>query len=291
MFDTSAIKDWISGLQQKISARFQSKDAGAGAESATAEEAAPQSLWEEVKELATVVVVAFFLMMVMRTFLFQPFTIPSASMEPNLYEGDYIIVSKWNYGYSKYSSLVTLPFIKGRVMAGEVKRGDIVVFKLPVDNKTDYIKRVVGLPGDRIQVKDSKLYINDLMVPVTEQGMVTLPKDRAARMDESPALLEETFEGKTHKVQNLTDVGEGDNTNVYIVPEGHYFMMGDNRDNSLDSRWPKDNFPMAGVDFVPAENIEGKANIILMSWKDGASIWKPWTWFNLRWDRFFKSLS
>lgn len=241
---------------------------------------------DEAKELFSVVGVALILMILFRTFLFQPFTIPSASMEPNLYEGDYIIVSKWNYGYSKYSSVVPLPFIKDRVLGGEVKRGDIVVFKLPSDTKIDYIKRVIGLPGDRIQMKSSKLYINDELIPYTPVGEVYAPNDML--YSDTPAtLVDETFEGKTHKIQDMVLDGRVDDTDVYVVPAGHYFMMGDNRDNSEDSRFPMET---GGVGFVPAENIEGKANIILMSWKAGSSLWKPWTWLNFRWDRFFKPL-
>jgi signal peptidase I len=241
---------------------------------------------DEAKELFSVVGVALVLMVLFRTFLFQPFTIPSASMEPNLYEGDYIIVSKWNYGYSKYSSVVPLPFIKDRIFGKTLTRGDIIVFKLPSDTKIDYIKRVVGLPGDRIQMRGSKLYINDELMPYQPVGETYAPKDML-NADTPATLVEETFDGKTHKIQDMVLDGRVDDTDVYVVPAGYYFMMGDNRDNSEDSRFPAET---GGVGFVPAENIEGKATIVLMSWKSGASLWKPWTWLNFRWDRFFKPL-
>lgn len=238
----------------------------------------------ELKELVSVAAVALILMVVFRTLFFQPYTIPSASMEPNLYEGDYIIVSKWDYGYSKYSSVVPLP-ISGRIFDTQAKRGDIVVFKLPHDNKTDYIKRVIGLPGDRVQMIDNRLYLNGTMVPSTDLGLAISPKDLESY---APAkLIEEDFDGKVHKVQDFIEDGDVDNTIEYIVPEKHYFVMGDNRDNSQDSRYIKG---PSGVGFVPYENLEGRATIVLMSWKTGSSLLKPWTWLNFRWNRFFKSL-
>ncbi len=243
---------------------------------------------EEGKEILGVVLGALAVVLVLRTLLFQPFTIPSASMEPNLYQGDYIIVSKWNYGISKYSFPIALPFIKGRIFNTLPKRGDIVVFKLPVDNKTDYIKRVVGLPGDTLQMKHDQLYINGVAVPNKVEGQVAAPDARYISGNDTATLLTEMLpDGRTHKMQDMVQDGPVDDTDVYTVPEGHYFMMGDNRDNSEDSRFPKET---GGVDYVPAENLEGKANFVLMSWKEGASLWKPWTWLNFKWDRFFKGL-
>ena len=249
---------------------------------------AEQIAMDEGKEIGGVILGALALVLVLRTLLFQPFTIPSASMEPNLYQGDYIIVSKWNYGISKYSFPIALPFIKGRIFNTVPKRGDIVVFKLPVDNKTDYIKRVVGLPGDRIQMKNDQLYINGVAVPNEVQGQVAAPDAANITGGDSATLLSETLPGGvTHKMQDMVSDGPVDNTDVYTVPEGHYFMMGDNRDNSEDSRFPKET---GGVDYVPAENLEGKANFVLMSWKEGSSLWNPLTWLNFKWDRFFKGL-
>ncbi|MDV6329258.1 signal peptidase I [Asticcacaulis sp. 201] len=242
---------------------------------------------DEAKEIFSVVAVALILVMILRTFLFQPFTIPSASMEPNLYEGDYIIVSKWDYGISKYSFPITVPFIKGRIMEHAPKRGDIVVFKLPRDNKTDYIKRVIGLPGDTVQMRKDQLYINGKPVPNTELGPVEA-KGFSPRF--ATAYREQLPDGRTHLMQDMVKDGRADDTGEFIVPAGQYFMMGDNRDNSLDSRFSPDDPYEPGVGFVPAENLEGRAVLILMSWKEGSSLWKPWTWLNFHWDRFFKSL-
>ncbi len=247
-----------------------------------------QMAMDETKEIVTVVAIALLLVLFLRTFLFQPFTIPSASMEPNLYEGDYIIVSKWDYGVSKYSFPITVPFIKGRLFNHAPKRGDVIVFKLPRDPKVDYIKRVVGLPGDTIQMKRDQLYINEKLVPNAVLGSVPA-RDAAliSGQDSATLLREELPDGRTHLMQDMVEDGPVDNTDVYTVPAGHYFMMGDNRDNSEDSRFP---MVAGGVDYVPEENLEGRAVLILMSWKEGSSIWKPWTWLNFKWDRFFKSL-
>ncbi len=243
------------------------------------------ALVNETKEIVSVVAVALLLVLILRTILFQPFTIPSASMEPNLYEGDYIVVSKWNYGISKYSFPISVPFIKGRIFNHAPKRGDIIVFKLPSNPKVDYIKRVVGLPGDRLQMKHDQLYINEAPVPFTVIGNIAAADNTAT----GQAIQQREFlpEGREHLMQDMVQDGPVDDTDVYTVPAGHYFMMGDNRDNSEDSRFPMET---GGVGFVPEENLEGRAMFILMSWKEGSSIWKPWTWLNFNWDRFFKGL-
>ena len=243
---------------------------------------------DEGKEIAGVVAVAVILVLLLRTLLFQPFTIPSASMEPNLYQGDYIIVSKWNYGISKYSLPIALPIIKGRLFNTLPKRGDVVVFKLPPKNNVDFIKRVIGLPGDRIQMKNDQLYINDQLVPSTEIGPVTAEDAKYINgTDQATAYSESLPNGRTHVMQDMTKDGQVDNTGVYVVPAHEYFMMGDNRDNSEDSRFIPEE---GGVGFVPEENLEGRAILVLMSWKEGSSLWKPWTWLNFHWDRFFKGI-
>ena len=238
----------------------------------------------ETGEIVKTIVFALLIAMVLRIFLFQPFTIPSASMEPNLYEGDYIVVSKWSYGFSKHSIPFSPPLFDGRIMGSAPKRGDIVVFKLPRDNKTDFIKRVIGLPGDRIQMIANKLYINDkpvqdVVVSRTEIDDIFGPRPVTEVRETLP-------EGKSFMTQDFGPGNDLDDTPVYEVPAGHYFMMGDNRDNSIDSRVEQS----SGVGMVPAENLVGKAQIILFSWKPGSSLWNPVSWFNVRLDRFFNVL-
>ena len=238
----------------------------------------------ETGEIFKTIIFALLIAMVLRIFLFQPFTIPSASMEPNLYEGDYIVVSKWSYGFSKHSIPFSPPVFDGRIMGSAPKRGDIVVFKLPRDNKTDFIKRVIGLPGDRIQMIANKLYIND--VPVKD--VVVSQSEINDIFGPRPVTeVRETLpEGKSFMTQDFGPGNDLDDTPVYEVPTGHYFMMGDNRDNSIDSRVEQS----SGVGMVPAENLVGKAQIILFSWKPGSSLWNPVSWFNVRLDRFFNVL-
>ena len=242
--------------------------------------------WEVIKTVFFALLIA----LVLRILLFQPFTIPSASMEPNLYEGDYIVVSKWSYGYSKHSIPFSPPIFDGRVslpfVSREPTRGDIVVFKLPRDNKTDYIKRLIGLPGDRIQMVSNVLHINGQ--PVRD---VVVSNSDVTNMYGMPIVqADETFPdgSKTFKIQDFGPGNDLDDTPVFEVPAGHYFMMGDNRDNSIDSRVdPSQN----GVGLVPAENLIGKAEIILFSWNEGASLWNPVSWFSkVRLDRWFNVL-
>ena len=240
----------------------------------------------ELVEIIKTVVYALLIALFLRVIFFQPYTIPSASMEPNLYEGDYIIVSKYTYGYSKHSIPFSPPLFSGRIFEKPAHRGDIVVFKLPHDNKTDYVKRLIGLPGDRIQMKQGLLYLNGVQVPRVPMGMTQEDTGYGIR---SVMRYKETLPGgKTYMTNDFGPDGELDNTDVFVVPEHHYFMMGDNRDNSSDSRVPPE---AGGVGYVPAENLEGKAQIILLSWKPGASIFKPWTWiFDAQPSRFFNLL-
>ncbi|WP_077358012.1 signal peptidase I [Brevundimonas sp. LM2] len=241
----------------------------------------------ETLEIVKTIVVALAIAFVLRVLLFQPFTIPSASMEPNLYEGDYIVVSKWAYGYSKFSSglPINLPLGEDRVLGRAPARGDIVVFKLPRDDKTDYIKRVIGLPGDQVQMINNRLHINgvavkDVVVGASEVVDVFGPRPVTKVRETLP-------NGRTFETQDFGPGGDLDDTGVYEVPLGHYFMMGDNRDNSIDSRVQAS----AGVGLVPDENLVGKAEIIMFSWEPGASLWNPISWFaNIRLDRFFKIL-
>ena len=236
----------------------------------------------EAVEIIKTIVYALAIALVLRVLLFQPFTIPSASMEPNLYEGDYIVVSKWNYGYSRHSLPWSPPLFEGRIFGSQPERGDVVVFKLPRDNRTDYIKRVIGLPGDRIQMIGGQLHINGEPLENTPAGSLRIdgpfgPMD-AAQVDETLP------EGRTIRIQDFGRGFDLDDTQVFEVPEGYYFMMGDNRDNSIDSR--------ADVGLVPEENLVGKAQVVLFSWEPGASLWNPVSWFaNLRPSRFFNGLN
>jgi signal peptidase I len=251
-----------------------------------------EGLWDTVKVIIEALLIAF----VVRTFLYQPFNIPSGSMYPTLKEGDYLFVSKLSYGYSKYSFnfapslgghelFACCPFdFSGRVLAfGKPRRGDVAVFKLPRDEKTDYIKRVVGLPGDRIQMKDGVLFINGESV---KKERIEDFVDLYGEGDGQPiAQFRETMSnGVVYTVLDERQHGDADDTEEFKVPDGNYFMMGDNRDNSLDSRFPK-NF---GVGFVPYENFVGRADIIFFSVRKDASIWEVWRWpFVIRWSRFF----
>jgi len=241
----------------------------------------------ELVEIFKTIFWALLIALVLRVVFFQPFTIPSASMEPNLYEGDYIIVSKFSYGYSRHSIPFSPSLFNGRILEKKAERGDIVVFKLPSDNRTDYVKRVIGVAGDRIQMKNGLLYVNDKLVP--RQALSPVREDVGGGYVRDVARFEETLAtGRRFVTQDFGTDGELDNTDVFVVPEGHYFMMGDNRDNSSDSRV---NPAIGGVGYVPAENLVGKAQIILLSWKPEASIFKPWTWvLDARPSRFFKVL-
>jgi len=243
------------------------------------------SAGSETVEIVKTIFFALLIAMVLRVLLFQPFTIPSASMEPNLYEGDYIVVTKWSYGYSKHSIPFSPPLFDGRIMGSAPKRGDIAVFKLPRDDKTDFIKRVIGLPGDRIQMIGNKLHINgrpvdDVVVTQAEISDIFGPRPVTQLRETLPG-------GKSFMIQDFGPGGDLDDTPVYEVPAGHYFMMGDNRDNSIDSRVEQS----SGVGLVPEENLVGKAQIILFSWKPGSSLWNPVSWFNVRLDRFFNVLN
>jgi len=234
------------------------------------------ALWETVK----VIIQALILALVIRSFLFQPFSIPSGSMMPTLLQGDYLFVSKYAYGYSRYSFPFSPDLFSGRIWGGEPKRGDIVVFRFPPNPKIDYIKRVVGLPGDRIRMKGGVLYINDTPVKRERVGEFN---PRAHGVNDNPAAVyHETLpNGVSYDTLDEFPNGAGDDTREFLVPEGHYFMMGDNRDNSADSRFD--------VGYVPAENLVGRAEMIFFSIGDGASPLQIWKWpQDLRPTRFFE---
>jgi signal peptidase I len=237
-------------------------------------------LWETVK----VIIQALLIAVVVRTLLFQPFNIPSGSLIPTLLVGDYLFVSKYSYGYSKHSMPFSPPLFAGRIWASEPQRGDIAVFKLPKDNSTDYIKRVIGLPGDRIQVLDGILHINGQ--PVRRERVENYRStDLFGRGQAVPMYRETLPNGTSHLIiERDGDRGYWDNTNVYTVPPGHFFMMGDNRDNSTDSR------DEGTVGFVPFENFVGRAEILFFSIDENAS-WRFWEWpGQIRWSRMFQPI-
>ena len=236
-------------------------------------------------ETAKVIVEALLIALVVRTFLFQPFNIPSGSMIPTLLVGDYLFVSKYSYGYSRFSIPFGLPLFNGRIFESPPKRGDVAVFKLPSDDSTDYIKRVIGLPGDHIQMKLGRLYINGQEVPRQPLPEVTT-EDAYGRRVKVPTYKEILPGGVSHTIIQLNgDTGFYSNTQEFDVPPNDYFMMGDNRDNSTDSRVPPD---QGGVGFVPVENFVGRAEVIFFSVGGGSNAWEFWKWpWTVRWTRLF----
>ncbi|HEX4768379.1 MAG TPA: signal peptidase I [Lichenihabitans sp.] len=239
-----------------------------------------------IGETVKVVIQALLIALVVRTFLFQPFNIPSGSLIPTLLIGDYLFVSKYSYGYSKYSLPFSPNLFSGRILGTPPKRGDVAVFKLPLDNSTDYIKRVIGLPGDKIQLIDARLYINGQEVPREQVASITT-RDQFGNEVPVPTFKETLPGGVTHLIiQRDGDKGLLSNTGVFEVPQGDYFMMGDNRDNSTDSRVPPE---QGGVGYVPFENFVGRAEIIFFSVKEDTPVWEFWRWpTDVRWDRIFK---
>ncbi|MSO97336.1 MAG: signal peptidase I [Rhodospirillaceae bacterium] len=230
-------------------------------------------------ETVKTVVYAVLIALVIRSLAFEPFNIPSGSMIPTLLEGDYLFVSKYSYGYSRHSFPLSFMPMTGRVLSSIPQRGDVIVFKLPRDNKTDYIKRLIGLPGDTIQVKDGRLFINGQLVE-RERMDDFVYTDRFGSLRRVTQYKETLPGGKQHAILEEGDNRPYDNTREFTVPQGHYFMMGDNRDNSLDSR--------ADVGFVPDENLVGRAEILFFSTDGTAAILEIWRWpFAMRFGRFF----
>ena len=257
-----------------------------------------------IMETVKTIVYALLIAMVFRTLFFQPFWIPSGSMKDTLLVGDFLFVNKMAYGYSRYSCPMGICPISGRILGGEPQRGDVVVFRHPV-NGQDFIKRLIGLPGDTVQIKNGILYLNGQEVPQVPDGIFEEPFQpqgplgqyprcengpvgeggacKASRFIETLPPTERYPDGRKHHVLNIDENGFADNTDVFTVPPGHFFFMGDNRDNSQDSRFPQS---VGGVGFVPAENLIGRADRVIFS-SAGRSMLFFWTW---RPDRFFKAV-
>ena len=233
---------------------------------------------ELAKTLAYAVVIALFI----RTFFYEPFSIPSASMVPTLLIGDYLFVEKFAYGYSRYSFPFGLPPFPGRILGSQPHRGDVVVFKYPPDPSTDYIKRVIGLPGDRVQMINGELWLNGSSVPDVRVADYMETDDFGVQRH--VRRYRETLPGgKSYYVLYREENGPGDNTQLYVIPRDHYFMMGDNRDNSADSRREVGN-----VGYVPAQNLVGKAELIFFSTNGDAQLWEFWKWpWAIRYNRLF----
>ncbi|WP_306119768.1 MULTISPECIES: signal peptidase I [unclassified Roseitalea] len=234
-----------------------------------------------IGETVSVIIQALILALIIRTLLFQPFSIPSGSMRPTLLEGDYLFVSKYAYGYSRHSIPFSPDIFSGRIWSGTPERGDVVVFKLPSNPRLDYIKRVIGLPGDRVQMRDGALFING--EPVEREAIGTIDDADITERNSPVRVYRETLpNGVSYRTLDLDQGTIGDDTREFVVPPDHYFMLGDNRDNSADSRF--------SVGFVPHENLVGRANIIFFSIAGGASPLEVWRWpTELRFDRFFDS--
>jgi signal peptidase I len=234
-----------------------------------------------IREILDVVVPALAIALVFQALLFQPFRIPSESMKPTLLIGDYLFVSKYSYGYSRYSFPLSLPLFSGRVLAAPPARGDVAVFRLPADDSADYIKRVIGLPGDRIEMRGGVLHING--EPVRRERIedyVDPEQPDPIRVDRWRETLPN---GVAHTTLDLVEDGPLDNTRVYRVPDGHYFMMGDNRDDSTDSR------VLGQVGYVPFENLVGRAEVVFFSVRTGAEAWQFWLWpWTVRAQRLFQ---
>lgn len=250
------------------------------------ENEAPLTAREEWSEFFKTALIAVILALIIRTFLYEPFNIPSGSMKPTLLVGDYLFVYKPSYGFSRHSFPFGLaPIQEGRIWAAdrEPRRGDVVVFKLPTNPRIDYIKRIIGLPGDTVQVSGGRLYINRRSVPREPVGLVR--EEDPGHFVTMTEYIETLPGGVSHRIYEETDDGPLDNTEEYTVPEGHYFMMGDNRDNSQDSR------VQSLVGFVPLENIVGQADFIFFSTNGNASMAEIWNWpKTIRYERLFGSI-
>ena len=228
------------------------------------------------------IIIAIFIALIIRSFIFEPFNIPSGSMKPNLLVGDFIFVSKYSYGFSKHSLPFSIPLIPGKIFSNTPERGDVVVFKTPENNRTDYIKRVIGLPGDKIEIKNGIIFINGSEI-LRKKINDFIDTDKNTSM-KRVRMYNEYFFNKEINVLDITDNGIADNTRLFNVPENNFFVMGDNRDNSQDSRF------INTVGFIPYENLVGKAQFIFFSLENSRFL-QIWKWPNsIRYERIFKKI-
>ena len=235
-------------------------------------------------EMIRTIIYAVLIAGVIRSLAFEPFNIPSESMLPSLLVGDYLFISKYSYGYSKHSFPWSPDILSGRIFEAAPKRGDIAVFKLPRDNSTDYIKRILGLPGDRIQMTAGALLINGKRIKRERVGDFAY-QDGLGNIYFVPQYREILPGGASYLTLDLLDNSDNDDTPEYLVPAGYYFALGDNRDNSLDSR------VTSAVGFIPKENLVGRAETLFFSVDGSARFWEVWKWpFAVRYNRLFHSL-
>ena len=227
------------------------------------------------------ILIAIFIALLIRSFIFEPFNIPSGSMKPNLLVGDFIFVSKYSYGFSKHSFPFSLPLIPGKIFSNIPERGDVVVFKTPENNRTDYIKRVIGLPGDKIKIVDGEIYLNNkIIIRKKLKDFIEINKNSKIKRSRK---YKEYFNDLTFDVLDLFDNGPLDNTKLFIVPENHFFVMGDNRDNSQDSRSEM-------VSFIPINNLVGKARFVFFSLENSRFL-EIWKWPKaIRGSRIFSTI-
>lgn len=241
----------------------------------------PDKKEEGIGDFMKTAVLAVLLALFIRTFFYEPFNIPSGSMYPTLEVGDYLFVSKPSYGYSRYAFPFGIADFEGRVMESIPKRGDVIVFKLPNNTSVDYIKRLIGMPGDRIRMISGRLYINGQIVPREEVGLRRINATEGGQ-ETVTEYIETLPDGSMHRIYEETDHESLDDTEEFVVPEGSYFMMGDNRDNSMDSRV---------IGMVPADNLVGRAEILFFSIDKSAQLAKPWTWPGaIRYGRLLKKI-
>ena len=251
---------------------------------APAKEEAPLNAKEEAAEFFKTAMIAVILAVIIRSLLFEPFNIPSGSMKPTLLVGDYLFVQKPAYGYSRYSFPFGVAPIEGRVWDKEPKRGDVIVFKLPTNPRIDYIKRLIGMPGDTVQVRRGRLYLNGEEVQREAVGYRKFDDEYLGEVT-MMEYIQTLPDGTMFSIFEEGDNEPLDNTQLFTVPEGHYFFMGDNRDNSQDSRVNH------AVGFVPYENFVGRADFIFFSTNGKARIFEPWKWpWSIRYDRVFRDI-